>query len=92
MPESRLTVCSGDKKVLDALELMNAEGVSSLAVVDNQRNVIGNISTTDVKASFARTRDMYLYADLFLVVSHKIQFYPLAKIYVFSFSIGDIGR
>jgi CBS domain-containing protein len=39
--------------VLDALELMNAEGVSSLAVVDNQRNVIGNISTTDVKVNFA---------------------------------------
>lgn len=28
---------------------MNTEGVSSLVVVDNQWNVIGNISTTDVK-------------------------------------------
>lgn len=28
---------------------MNSEGVSSLVVVDNHFNVIGNISTTDVK-------------------------------------------
>ncbi|KAF8250161.1 hypothetical protein K440DRAFT_542031 [Wilcoxina mikolae CBS 423.85] len=40
---------NGDKKVLDALEVMNSEGVSSLAVVDNHYNVVGNISTTDVK-------------------------------------------
>jgi CBS domain-containing protein len=44
-----LTKRSGDKIVLDALELMNSEGVSSLAVVDNQHNVVGNISTADVK-------------------------------------------
>lgn len=31
---------------------MNSEGVSSLAVVDNQHNVIGNISTWDVKVSY----------------------------------------
>lgn len=30
---------------------MNSEGVSSLAVVDNQHNVVGNISTWDVKVS-----------------------------------------
>ena len=28
---------------------MDGEGVSSLAVVDNQDNVVGNISTVDVK-------------------------------------------
>ena len=28
---------------------MDGEGVSSLAVVDNQFNVVGNISTVDVK-------------------------------------------
>lgn len=43
---------SGDKIVLDALELMNSEGVSSLAVVDNQFNVMGNISTADVKVCY----------------------------------------
>ena len=32
--------------------LMNNEGVTSLAVVDNQRNVIGNISNVDVKVCF----------------------------------------
>ena len=30
---------------------MNNEGVSSLAVVDNQWNVVGNISVVDVKVS-----------------------------------------
>jgi CBS domain-containing protein len=44
-----LTIGSGDKRVLDALELMNSEGVSSLAVVDSQLNVVGNISVADVK-------------------------------------------
>ncbi|KZF18876.1 hypothetical protein L228DRAFT_251740 [Xylona heveae TC161] len=40
---------NGDQPLTDALELMNDEGISSLAVVDNQLNVIGNISTVDVK-------------------------------------------
>jgi len=35
--------------VLDALELMNSEGISSLAVVDGQHNVTGNISLADIK-------------------------------------------
>ena len=41
--------CSGDRKVIEAIELMNTEGISSLAVVDSQHNVVGNISTADVK-------------------------------------------
>ncbi|KAI9759861.1 MAG: cell separation during budding [Chaenotheca gracillima] len=40
---------NGDKPLTDALELMDNEGITSLAVVDNQMNVIGNISTVDVK-------------------------------------------
>lgn len=35
--------------MIEAIELMNTEGISSLAVVDNQCNVLGNISTADVK-------------------------------------------
>ena len=30
---------------------MNTEGISSVAVVDNQNNVVGNISTADVKVN-----------------------------------------
>ena len=41
--------CSGDRPLKEALILMNNEGVSSLAVVDNQYNVVGNISNVDVK-------------------------------------------
>ncbi|EZF69176.1 hypothetical protein H105_08322 [Trichophyton soudanense CBS 452.61] len=40
---------NGDRPLCHALELMNNEGVSSLAVVDNQWNVVGNISVVDVK-------------------------------------------
>ncbi|KAJ5736922.1 uncharacterized protein N7483_002047 [Penicillium malachiteum] len=40
---------NGDKPLSEALQVMNSEGVSSLVVVDNHFNVIGNISTTDVK-------------------------------------------
>ncbi|KAF3174384.1 cell separation during budding, variant 2 [Orbilia oligospora] len=40
---------NGDQRVLEALEMMNSEGISSLAVVDSNHNVVGNISTTDVK-------------------------------------------
>ncbi|KAF8458239.1 hypothetical protein BDZ91DRAFT_773236 [Kalaharituber pfeilii] len=46
---ARVISINGDKKVIEAIELMNAEGISSVAVVDNQNNVVGNISTADVK-------------------------------------------
>ncbi|KAL9007387.1 MAG: hypothetical protein Q9173_007329 [Seirophora scorigena] len=40
---------NGDKALKEALKLMNNEGLTSLPVVDNQSNVIGNISNVDVK-------------------------------------------
>ncbi|EAW08065.1 CBS domain protein [Aspergillus clavatus NRRL 1] len=40
---------NGDKRLCEVLQLMNSEGISSVAVVDNHANVVGNISTTDVK-------------------------------------------
>ncbi|KAF2086227.1 hypothetical protein K490DRAFT_44470, partial [Saccharata proteae CBS 121410] len=40
---------NGDKPLTDALELMNNEGVTSLPVLDNHNNVVGNISHVDVK-------------------------------------------
>ncbi|KAI9860184.1 MAG: cell separation during budding [Trichoglossum hirsutum] len=46
---SQVIAINGDKPLSAALELMNCEGVSSLAVIDNQNNVVGNISTVDVK-------------------------------------------
>lgn len=41
---------NGDRPLKEALCLMNNEGISSLAVVDNHWNVVGNISNADVKA------------------------------------------
>ncbi|KAF7164239.1 hypothetical protein CNMCM6106_000820 [Aspergillus hiratsukae] len=40
---------NGDKLLCEALQIMHSEGISSIAVVDNHFNVVGNISTTDVK-------------------------------------------
>ncbi|KAF2835852.1 hypothetical protein M501DRAFT_997532 [Patellaria atrata CBS 101060] len=45
----RVWAINGDKPLTDALELLNNEGVTSLPVLDNQNNVIGNISTVDVR-------------------------------------------
>lgn len=42
---------SGDQPLKDALLLMHAEGITSLPVLDNHKNVIGNISHVDIKAS-----------------------------------------
>jgi CBS domain-containing protein len=47
--------CSGDRPLSEALQVMDSEGVTSLVVVDNHMNVIGNISTTDVKVCRAKT-------------------------------------
>ncbi|KAK8186482.1 hypothetical protein BC567DRAFT_270301 [Phyllosticta citribraziliensis] len=40
---------NGDRPVTEALEIMHTEGITSLPVVDNQMNVVGNISHVDVK-------------------------------------------
>ncbi|OGE58347.1 hypothetical protein PENARI_c001G03561 [Penicillium arizonense] len=40
---------NGDKPLCEALHIMNNEGVSSIVVVDSHMNVLGNISTADVK-------------------------------------------
>jgi CBS-domain-containing membrane protein len=46
-----LTSISGDCELQEALKLMDSEGVTSLAVIDSAANVVGNISTVDVKVS-----------------------------------------
>ena len=42
---------NGDRPLKDALLLMHDEGITSLPVLDNQKNVVGNISHVDVKVS-----------------------------------------
>ncbi len=42
---------NGDRPLKEALCLMNNEGITSLAVVDNHWNVVGNISNVDVKVN-----------------------------------------
>lgn len=45
----KLTVSSGDEPLKDALRLMHSQGLTSIPVVDNGFNVVGNISSADVK-------------------------------------------
>ncbi|KAK9458478.1 uncharacterized protein V1516DRAFT_657463 [Lipomyces oligophaga] len=40
---------TGDKLVIEALEIMHKESISSVAVVDSDNNLLGNISIVDVK-------------------------------------------
>jgi len=42
---------SGDRPLTDALEIMNSQSITSLPVVDNHRNVVGNISQVDTRVS-----------------------------------------
>jgi CBS domain-containing protein len=44
-----LFTINGEDTVLQALKLMHNEGVSSLAVVDDKQNLLGNISIVDVR-------------------------------------------
>ena len=44
-------VINGDTEVAGALRLMHDEGITSLPVLDNQRNVVGTISHVDVRVS-----------------------------------------
>ncbi|KAF3059563.1 Protein sds23 [Daldinia childiae] len=45
----QILAVNADSPLTEALNLMNQEGLSSVAVVDNALNVVGNISTADVK-------------------------------------------
>lgn len=42
---------SGESPLYQALQVLHNEGLSSVAVVDSQMNVLGNISIVDVKVS-----------------------------------------
>lgn len=46
---ANMSAISGDRMLTEALTLMSDEGLTSLAVVDNAFNVVGNISTADTK-------------------------------------------
>lgn len=40
---------NGDRPLSDALQLMHSQGITSLPVLDNHQNVVGNISHVDVR-------------------------------------------
>uniref|UniRef100_A0A060TB37 ARAD1D24860p n=1 Tax=Blastobotrys adeninivorans TaxID=409370 RepID=A0A060TB37_BLAAD len=51
---------NGDELVITALERMHSEGVSSLAVVDNNNDLLGNISIVDTRLLTKSSHSAYL--------------------------------
>ncbi|KAH7350073.1 sds23/moc1 [Plectosphaerella cucumerina] len=45
----QIIAVNSDTVLAEALSLMNNEGLTSVAVIDNGKNVVGNISTADVR-------------------------------------------
>lgn len=60
--KSRVISVRGDQPLIDALIKMQNECISSIAVVDMQYNLLGNISVTDVK-HVTRTSQFHLLSD-----------------------------
>jgi len=70
----QLISVNGDKPLKEALTLMNNEGVTSLAVVDNHNNVVGNISNVDVKVGLSEVYAVCLGFILMRVLAtHEVQ-------------------
>ncbi|KAG2233417.1 hypothetical protein INT48_007447 [Thamnidium elegans] len=59
-----------DATVLDALSLMSSKGVSSIAVLRNDKYVLGNISMTDVKHVMKANSHRMLWKTCFQFVSY----------------------
>jgi CBS domain-containing protein len=49
---------NGDKPLATALEIIFNEAITSLPVLDNQKNVVGNISHADVRVCFSGVRNL----------------------------------
>jgi len=63
-------VVDAEASVLDALSIMSENGVSSVAVVRNGGNILGNISMTDVKHVMKAYHHRLLWKTCFQFVSH----------------------
>ncbi|KAI8054292.1 hypothetical protein BDF22DRAFT_654480 [Syncephalis plumigaleata] len=57
-------------QVLDALTVMNDHGVSSIAILDAQSHIIGNISVSDIKHLLSSDRHALLYTQCHAFASH----------------------
>ena len=64
---------NGDRPLKEALCLMNNEGITSLAVVDNHYDVVGNISNADVKVTSTIVSLIALLLTHTSPVAHQIE-------------------
>lgn len=70
---------NGDRPLKEALCLMNNEGISSLAVVDNLWNVVGNISNTDVKVCLPTAGQSCFLTKTYLEAPYQVQLRPSSR-------------
>ncbi|KAI9599118.1 hypothetical protein BDF19DRAFT_430153 [Syncephalis fuscata] len=70
MAQHKVVSVDSSDQVLDALSVMNEHGVSSIAVLDGQSHIIGNISVSDIKHILARDKHSLLYTQCHSFVSH----------------------
>ncbi|KAF9925469.1 cell separation during budding [Linnemannia zychae] len=68
LSHGRVLSVNGDEKVLEALISMSTNGVSSLAVLDDQGVLLGNISMTDIKHIMKNLRTSWLWITCFQLV------------------------
>ncbi|KAF9362444.1 cell separation during budding [Mortierella sp. NVP85] len=68
LASSRVLSVNGEERVLDALVSMSTNGVSSLAVLDDQGMLLGNISMTDIKHIMKNLRASWLWITCFQLV------------------------
>ncbi|KAF9326448.1 cell separation during budding [Linnemannia elongata] len=68
LSNGRVLSVNGDEKVLDALISMSTNSVSSLAVLDEQGVLLGNISMTDIKHIMKNLRTSWLWITCFQLV------------------------
>lgn len=62
----------GDQLLIDALHKMFTEGVSSLAVIDRSKTLIGNISIVDVKNVSSSKNSHLLFKSVLNFISHNL--------------------
>ena len=65
---------------------MNEEGISSLPVLDNQKNVVGNISHVDVKVrKYIFSKLCKPMIDLGSLAADKVELSSFTKLVMYSF-------
>lgn len=72
--------------------IMNEEGISSLPVLDNQKNVVGNISHVDVKVRNINLSRLSVPIANRSLATDKVKLSSVAKLFMHSFHYRNTPR